>query len=245
MCFLDDLNIFAAGWDNSESEVSELSELAKTTLANFNQSAQLSSLDTAVMLYRNALLLRPNPHPKQLVSLGGLAAALYAWFCRTDDISNLDEAISVLYGAVETCSASDTYLEDLLRSLSAVVTTRLGKTGQIMDLQVATRHDYVLQLPSSLPTNDEKEAIQLINFWANLIKQFKQSCQMTDLKTVILLGREGRALLAVHHPNWYITSNNLTVALSTRFKHSGQWEYLDESISVHQEVLELFPTNPD
>jgi hypothetical protein len=129
MCFLDDLNIFAAGWDNSESEVSELSELAKTTLANFNQSAQLSSLDTAVMLYRNALLLRPNPHPKQLVSLGGLAAALYAQFRRTDDMSSLDEAISVLYGAVETCSASDTYREDLLRSLSAAVTTRLGKTG--------------------------------------------------------------------------------------------------------------------
>jgi hypothetical protein len=203
MCFLDDLNIFAAGWDNSESEVSELSELAKTTLADFNQSAQLSSLDTAVMLYRNVLLLRPNPHPKQLVSLGGLAAALYAQFCRTDDMSSLDEAISVLYGAVETCSASDTYLEDLLRSLSAAVTTRLGKTGQIMDLQeVATRHDHVLQLPSSLPTNDEKEDIQLIDFSANLIKQFEQSCQMTDLETAILLGREGRALLAVHHPNW-------------------------------------------
>jgi hypothetical protein len=78
-----------------------LSELADTVLANFNQSAQLSSLNTAVMVQREALLLRPIPHGLRTASLRGLAATLYARFRRTDDISNIDEVILLLNEAVE------------------------------------------------------------------------------------------------------------------------------------------------
>lgn len=76
----------AADWDNPEA-----SELASTILKNVNQAAQLSSPNTVAMLHREA---RSSPHPNRLASLGSLVAALHARSCRTDGITDLDEATS-------------------------------------------------------------------------------------------------------------------------------------------------------
>ena len=91
----------AAGWDNAT--VSKLSKLAKTVLSNFKQSFELSNIDTAIKLHREAILCRPRPHPQRLASLDSLAAAMYTRYCRTEEIPNLDEAISLLREAVESC----------------------------------------------------------------------------------------------------------------------------------------------
>jgi hypothetical protein len=64
--------------DLDNSEILKLSKLAKDALANFNQSTQLSGLDTAVCLHQEALCLCHNQHPECIVSVGSLAAALYA-----------------------------------------------------------------------------------------------------------------------------------------------------------------------
>jgi hypothetical protein len=97
-----------------------LSKLGKTVLASFNQSAHLSRLDTVIMLHREALLRRPSPHPKWVVSLTGLSAALYAQFHCTDDMPSLDEAISVFQEAVKACPKSNMHRSDLLSNLSVI-----------------------------------------------------------------------------------------------------------------------------
>jgi len=133
--------------DLDNSEISKLSKLAKDALANFNQSTQLSGLDTAVCLHREALCLCHNQHPECIVSVGSLAAALYAWFHCTDDILNIDEAISLLSEVVAAYPEAYMYLTDYLSSLSIFLATRFDMNCKREDLQESmTRHRHVLQL---------------------------------------------------------------------------------------------------
>jgi hypothetical protein len=59
------------------------------------------------MLLRNALELRPSPHPGRLSSLDSLARGLYAKFRHTGNVADLDEAISLLENAVWSCAESE------------------------------------------------------------------------------------------------------------------------------------------
>jgi hypothetical protein len=141
-----------------------------------------------ITLHREAILLRPNPHHQQLVSLGGLAETLYAIFHHTNDMSNLDEAITLLREAVKACPESYPCHIDLLNSLSTVLVTRFDKTGQLLDLhKVMTQHHDMLQ---AIDTGNEGKAYQLLDFATNLAKQFAQTSEMADLElndTLILL----------------------------------------------------------
>ncbi|KIM71698.1 hypothetical protein PILCRDRAFT_82523 [Piloderma croceum F 1598] len=226
---------FAGGWDDSEA--SELSELAKSTLADFNQSAQLSRLETAVKLHREGLHLRTSPHPKRLLSLGGLAAALYARFRRTDEMSDLGEAIAMLRMGIEVCPENDVLRADLIFKLVAALTTRFYETGRLPDLHEAvTRHVDSLQLTDKF----EGEVYRCLRLSADHLEQLQQSGKVKDLEIAIPPLREGQALLPVHHPNVSLASlNNLAIALSTRFDQLGQYEDLDEAILFHREALEL------
>jgi hypothetical protein len=123
------------------NEVFDLSEHARCTLANFNQSAQLASLNNAVALHRETIFLRPRQHCQRLVSMGGLAATLYARFLRTDDLLDLDEAISLLCEAVEACPEAHVYWVGLLDNLSVALTARFDKTGQLMEEAMERRRD--------------------------------------------------------------------------------------------------------
>jgi hypothetical protein len=206
-----------------DSEASELSELAKATLVNFNTSAQLSSLDTAIMLHREVLLFRPNSHPDRFTSLGSLVTALYARFRRTDDVSNIDEVVSILRAAVD--AGSETRPCSVV-NLCGMLAARFDKTGKHLDLSKA-----LIQAAASI----------CITAASDLLIQFQQSCQMNDLDTSISLVRQGCAILPVGDPSRLPASNNLAIALHRRFDHLGQSEDLLESILLHREVLELRP----
>ena len=222
-----------------------MSDLAKTTLTDLNQSVQLSHLDAAILLHRVALRLRPSPHPKRLKSLGALAAALYAQFRCTDEMLNLDEAISMLREAVEACLEVGMYRTELLGNLCAVLITKFDKTSDLQDLHEAmTRCCDVLQPIGTTGTNNSEEGSQLLGFAADLAQQFQQSGQIADLETAISLARESRALLPIHDPKWLLASNNLAILLHIRFDQLGQHEDLDEAISFHRETLELPTCTP-
>jgi len=231
--------IFTEGPDDSDA--SGLSELAKTILADFDQSAQLSSLDTAIMLYKEALLDRHNPHPERAVPLLGLCAALYARFRRTGDMPNLDEAISLLRKALEACPQRDISRADILRHLSAALAIRFDKIGRLPDLDEAmARHRDACQLADNI----EEEAGQLLDSAIDLFQRIEQSARITssgrvtrqisDLEKVISLFHEVQVLLPEHHQNWLVASLNLATALCRRFEELGQREDLDECISLNR-----------
>ena len=159
----------------NSTEAVKLGQLAKTIFTSFKQSAQLSSLDTVVALAnREALLLRPGPHPKRLQSLGGLAIALYARFCRTDDITNLDEAIATLCEAIATCPERDASRPYLHNSFAVMFATRFDRTGQLPDIFEAQRQKHIID------TYDDTEVSLLIRFALDIHKQFERSGEITE-----------------------------------------------------------------
>ncbi|KIM74613.1 hypothetical protein PILCRDRAFT_14277 [Piloderma croceum F 1598] len=209
---------------------SELSDLAKSILTNFNQAPQLSNLDTVAMLHREALLLRHSPHQQRPLSLRGLATTLYTRFRRTDDRRNLNEAISLLREAAQASFESSAYRMDILDDLFAALATRFDKTGQLVDLRNAI----------------EQRAYQTLSFAESRFKQFLRSGQITDLEASVSSYRKGYALLPVHHPNRLHAFDELAMALMKRFEQLGQRQDLDEAILMLREALEQRPVpHPD
>lgn len=119
---------------SGDQEASEMTDLALATLTQFHQSAQVSSIQTAILLHRDALLLRPAPHIYRRDSLHMLADALVARFYHTGIIQDLDEAILLRQEALRLRPGLHPDQLPLLINLSAVLVTRFTKTGQSLDL---------------------------------------------------------------------------------------------------------------
>lgn len=121
-----------------DQESSEIAALASSTLAQFHQSTQISSLDTAVSLHREALILRTKPHIERSQSLSSLAIALSLRFYQTSLLEDLDEAISLGHEALVLWpSESHTDRTRFLSSLSATLLIRFGSTAQLADMDDA------------------------------------------------------------------------------------------------------------
>ena len=73
----------------------EIFEFAKSMFTECKQCAKLQDLDTAILLFREALVLRPNLHPMRMYALNNLAMGLLTRFDHLGHIEDLDEAISL------------------------------------------------------------------------------------------------------------------------------------------------------
>lgn len=108
---------------------------ANATLTQFSQYAQISSLDTAVSLHREALDLQGGSHADRPFFLGGLAKSLVMRFYRTNQLHDLDEAILLYHEAIPISYALAHSERLCLHSnLTAALLARFQKTTQPPDL---------------------------------------------------------------------------------------------------------------
>jgi hypothetical protein len=84
-------NDAASSEENNES--SQLYNLANSIVEECNNETPLSDLDTAIYLFREAVIRRPAPHPLRSDSIKDLVKALVTRFSLTNQIMDLDEAI--------------------------------------------------------------------------------------------------------------------------------------------------------
>jgi hypothetical protein len=77
----------------SDRESCDLYNLANSILTECREDAQLSDLETAIYLFREALVQRPAPHPLRSDSLKDLSRALVVRFWRMGRCQDLDDAI--------------------------------------------------------------------------------------------------------------------------------------------------------
>jgi hypothetical protein len=78
-----------------EEESFQLYDLATSILEDCKAAASLSTLDTAINLFREALDRRPTPHHMRSNSLKDLAGALVTRFSLTNQRQDLDQAIQM------------------------------------------------------------------------------------------------------------------------------------------------------
>ncbi|KAG2115808.1 uncharacterized protein F5147DRAFT_817523, partial [Suillus discolor] len=213
-----------------------LTNLAWARLKGYIRN-DLQDIDATTSLFRDALTLRPQPHPYHPLSLYNLTEALTWRHNKKSTAADICEAAQLYHELLPLCPEG-TYL----RSIAA------GKNGV----------DYVISGCNNLPTDASDEGIHLrrvvlelcplghqlrpraLGMLAYAVEgHFNQHGNIDDLDTSIQLCRE--AALTLHppgHPHHDTTLNNLALALNTR-DESHVSEDLSEAIDSHRESLRL------
>ena len=121
-----------------DEELSDPTGLARDILAEFNRTTPLSSLETCLAFYRDALHLLPPPHFECLLSL---AVTHMLRFRHTSQLGDLDEAISLLGDLDSNVHAND-HPTDMLASIPAAFLTKFIATGsEVYREEALTRHE--------------------------------------------------------------------------------------------------------
>ncbi|KAG1788928.1 CHAT domain-containing protein [Suillus plorans] len=223
---------------NHPDHATALTNLAWARLAGYIRN-DLEDIDATTSLFRDALALRPQPHPDHPLSLYNLSEVLTWRHNKKSTAADIREAAQLYHDLLPLC-AEGTYL----RSIAA------GKNGV----------DYVIGGCNNLPKDASDEGIHLrrvvlglcplghqlrpraLNKLAQAVEaRFDQHGSMDDLDTSIQLGREAVSLCPEGHADRGTYLNNLADSLTSRFEHQGKLNDLDEAISLHEGALRLRP----
>ncbi|KAF8966660.1 tetratricopeptide repeat-containing protein [Flammula alnicola] len=223
----------------TDAQGSILTCVAYALQIRFGQRGASNDFDEAISLHREALVLRPAPHPNRSASLNNLAIALQTHFGQWGASNDLDEAISLNRDALVLRPAPHPDRSQSLNNLAIALRTRFGQWGASSDLDQAIplfREALIL-----LPVPHPNRSASLNNLAGALQIRFGQRGASNDLDEAISLNREALVLRPAPHPNHSMSLNNLANALQTRFGQWGASNDLDEAISLNREALVLQP----
>ncbi|KAG1776387.1 CHAT domain-containing protein [Suillus placidus] len=215
-----------------------LTNLAWARLKGYARN-DLQDIDATTSLFREALALRPQPHPDHPLSLYDLTEALNWRYDKESTAADICEAAQLYHELLSLCPEG-TYL----RSIAA------GGNGV----------DYVIGECDDLPIDESEEGIYLRRVilelcplchkhrpsaldnlaWA-LRSRFTQRGNIDDLDESIQFRREAVSLCPEGHTDRAGYLNNLAFSLQFRFDHQGKPNDLDEAISLYEEALRLRP----
>jgi len=216
-----------------------MTEIALGALSEFWQSAQLSSIESAVHLYREAIILRPPPNPKQSITLFGLAEVLIIRFYHKDMLQDLDEVILLLQDILHLQPSPDPIRFQSLLFLCFHSCLRFTQTADPQLMLGA------LQLHIKA-YNEDADARNSFDHGTAMLKVFQQSGQASDLREAVSLLYASLWQRPYPNPNRSNSLSNLATALVIQYEQTGQLHDLEESISFHQEALKLRPpSHPD
>jgi tetratricopeptide (TPR) repeat protein len=209
--------------------------LATCVQSRFNISGDRADLAEAISLNREALDLLPHDDPRQHCLLGTLSETLLAQFERSDQLSDLEEAISQLQQALGAYPAQPTLLDALAKAMKS----RFDHTDQLADLEEAiVLHRESLSL---LHPEDCNRPGSLSHLGFALHRRFHHSNSVSDIDEALSKHQEALSLVPVPHRERWIVLNNIADSLSCRFHHTGQLLDLDQALSLRREALTLQP----
>ncbi|KAG1790422.1 CHAT domain-containing protein [Suillus plorans] len=197
----------------------------------------VEDIDGTISLFRDALALRPQPHPDHPLSLYNLTRALNWRHSKTSTAADICEAAQLYHELLPLCPEG-TYLRSIAagNGVDYVITGCHNLPKDASDEGIHLRR-VVLELclghrlrPKAL--NELAQALQT---------RFDQHGSIDDLDTSIQLGREAVSLIPEGRADRDTYLNNLALSLMSRFNDQGKPNDLDEAISLHGEALRLRP----
>ncbi|KAG1824272.1 hypothetical protein EV424DRAFT_719826 [Suillus variegatus] len=218
-----------------------LTNLACTRLLGYIRN-DVQDIDATTYLFRDALALRPQPHPDHPLSVYNLTQALNWRHSKKGTAADIREAAQLYHELLPLCPEG-TYL----RSVAA------GKNGV----------DYVIGC-NNLPPDGSDEDVHLrrvvlelcplghrlhpraLSMLTQAVKaRFNQHGSIDDLDTSVQLGRECMSLCPEGHADRDAYLNQLASSLVSRFLHQGKSNDLDEAISLYEEALRPRPVRQE
>ena len=94
------MNVQPLSVSSEDDESTKLYDLANSILGECGQAAPFGELNTAIILFREALDQRPGFHPLHWDSRSNLARALMTRFSYTNEQQDLSEALMLLGGVM-------------------------------------------------------------------------------------------------------------------------------------------------
>ncbi|KAG1763140.1 CHAT domain-containing protein [Suillus occidentalis] len=214
-----------------------LTNLACARLEGYIQK-DIHEVDTTTSLFREALALRPQPHPDHALSLYNLIQALNWHYRKEPAAVYIHESAQLCCKLLRLCPEG-TYLRSI--GLDSAVDYVIGKCIYLpidtSDEGIQLRRN-VLEL---CPVGQQRRPKVLDNLSWALRSRFTQRGNIDDLDESIQFRREAVSLCHEGHSGRDVYLNNLAISLELRFNHQGKLYDLDEAISLHEEALRLRP----
>ncbi|KAG2339520.1 TPR-like protein [Suillus weaverae] len=196
----------------------------------------LQDIDATTSLFREALALRPQPHPDHPLSLYNLTEALNWRHDKQSTASDIRESAQLYHELLPLCPEG-TYLH-------SIATGADGVDYVISNLPIDAS-DKGICLPRVIlelcPLGHQLRPRVLNNLSWALELRFSQCGNIDDLDEGIQFRREAMSLCPEGHTDRDSYLNNLACSLRVRFDHQRKPNDLDEAISLYEEALRLCP----
>ncbi|KAJ2924464.1 hypothetical protein H1R20_g12641, partial [Candolleomyces eurysporus] len=220
------------------------SELGRCYYARGDRTGNLQMYEEAVVVFRHALHLRPDPHPSRGETLDNIAGALWSCYRQNGDSDILDEAISCSRMALTLSPTPHPDRYRYLGNLASALKEFYHRNDSLEALnEIISLGREALEL-CPVPHPDHPK---LLNKLANSLKAlYERNGDIDALNEAISLHRDALALRPVPHPDRPSSLNNLACALQSLYNCNRDIDGLNEAISLYREALALCPApHPD
>ena len=214
---------------------------AVTLLKQAMSGSDLNLITTTVSLWQRVLTAIPADHHDRVAMLSNLGLALQLRFERVGALADLDEAITVGWGAVQATPADHPDRAGYLSNLGFALRVRFRRVGAQADLdQAITVGREAVQ---ATPADHPDRAGHMSNLSLVLQVRFEQMGTQEDLDEAITLGRAATQATPADHPNRAVMQSSLGGALRLRFERVGAQEDLDDAITVGRGAVQTTPAD--
>jgi tetratricopeptide (TPR) repeat protein len=219
----------AAGFHTLGIELRSLSSHDRSTL----------TIEEAVSAHREALSLRPYPHPERLSSLSELGYALDLLFEHSRCVSHVEEAISMHREALELCPRLHSDRPSSLNNIGYTLLLLFEHNQRVSHVEEAiSMHREALSLR---PHPHPLRPLSLSNLGCALRLLFEHNQCAGHIEEAISVHREALSLRPHPHPSRSGSLTNLGNAIHSLFKDNTCTSHIEEAISLHREALSLCP----
>ncbi|MFH9890042.1 CHAT domain-containing protein [Streptomyces luteogriseus] len=162
---------------------------ASALLLAFAKAPDIQLLNTAILLYHDALRTLPQDHPETAVYRANLAAAWLSRFHPSQDLKDLETAVAVSRAGLRTPTSDEPVRISLLYQLHAASTELCARKEEVSNLDTAIdAAQSLLHLPQD-PRIDYGELRD--DLLRHLIARFDVTGAAGDLDDAIALGSQG------------------------------------------------------
>ncbi|EAU89523.2 hypothetical protein CC1G_02412 [Coprinopsis cinerea okayama7 len=208
------------------------------------KQGDLVDIDDAIAFGREALSLRPHPHPKRSAMLYILAIHLDDRFRKQGNLIDIDDAIAFGREALSLRPHPHPGRSETLHNLAVHLYERFKKQGDLTDIDNAIT--FGREALSLRPHPHPKRSAMLYILAIHLDDRFRKQGNLIDIDDAIAFGREALSLRPHPHPERSATLHNLAIHLRDRFRKQGNLTDIDDAIAFGREALSLLPhPHPD
>ncbi|KAF5329883.1 hypothetical protein D9611_013394 [Ephemerocybe angulata] len=218
----------------------ELEERGIERAGAYQRTRNLSDLDDAISMLKEAVDLTPRDDVGLPGRLSNLGITLRLRFERTGNLSDITEAISAQQKAADLTPKDHPHLPLHLTNIGASLLRRSERTGELLD--VTTAISLQRRATELTPQHDPNLPGHLTNLGASLFRLFERTGELSDISEAISTQRKAVDLTPQGHVNLPAALTNLGASLILRYERIGELSDIIDAISVQQKAVDLSPS---